>query len=450
VIAAGANAPSYVCLSPAIVLPPGSIGVALQHVDIQPWYTNTGASQTFSTAELTLSAGAVQGVPWTAPTGPRIWNGSIYYTVGTSPHECASNESYGSGCYQQETSFYQMFTTAPQADAALSGRSISMLAVGGGYNVLNNVPSVGYVTPPGTATAFAADDSEIVYTWPSGTPFAGAGGPTSFVVHSNGIVALASVAATLTPNQYRANVQAMLNSPVTAWWSWHDYNSAAAGSGLIKMHEAAGFVYVTWDNVESYPTATVNPSTLQFQFELASGNVHLVWPSITPLGLSVYGDSHVVGYSPGGQSFDPGPTDLTTFAALVLEASDMPPLSLSVSPRPALGATVSWTTTDPTSVGLGVNFVALSDLPPFSPAGFDLGVIGASGCVANIDLGQAVGELITNLGSPLPGMVVMRGIPTSAGLLGASLYAQSAWLDPAANPGGLITSNAVRSTIGSL
>src|SRR5690606_23892553 len=156
----------YVCLSPALVLPPGSIGIALRHVDIQPWYSNTGATQTFSTNELSLTSGAVQGVPWTPSTQPRIWNGSIHYATGAQPQSCASNDSYGLGCYQQETSFYQMFTTAAQAAAALNGRSITVLNTGSGYAVLNNLSGVAYVPPPGTATTWSADDDELNYAWP--------------------------------------------------------------------------------------------------------------------------------------------------------------------------------------------------------------------------------------------------------------------------------------------
>src|SRR5690606_32934492 len=182
------------------------------------------------------------------------------------------------------------------------------------------------------------------------------------------------------PNEYRANVSGLLHAAATAWWSWHDYNSAAAGSGPIKFHEAAGVVYVTWDNVESYPTAVVNPSTMQFQFELATGTVNYVWPAITSLGLSVYGDSHVVGYSPAGSSYDPGPTDLTTFTSLSLEPNDQAPLTLEATPRPALGSTVTYTTANPSVAGVGINLLSLADLGPLSPTGLDLVILGAPGC----------------------------------------------------------------------
>lgn len=446
VVAAGANQYSYVCLTPGIVLAPGSIGVALRHVDCQPWYTNQ-AIQTFTTAELSLQAGAVQGVPWGALTQPRIWNGRVHYAVGAVAHACASNDNYGSGCYQQQASCYQFFSNAPAAAAALSGRAITFLnnSPNPGYTV-NSAPSQPWVAPSGTATAFVADDAEYAWTWPSGTPF-GPGGPTTIYVHSNGIVSMAPQTGLL-PSSYRPNVPAFLAAGATAFWSWHDFVATAAGSGAIKLEEVAGVLYVTWDGVESY-AAAVNPSWLQFQLVLATGDVHVVWQSITAIGTSLYGDSHVIGFSPGGPNLDPGPFDVTTFTLLALGATDVPPLTLRASPRPALGNTLTWATTNPPTLGgIGLHFVSVSDLPPFSPLGLDLGVIGAPGCVANIDITQGAGNLISNLGGAFPGMDVQITLPLNLGLLGASIYSQSVWLDGAANPAGLVTSNAVRSTLG--
>ena len=455
--AAGANQPSYVCLTSGLVLQPGTIGVVLRHIECQPWYsvgngtTQPGGgapttNQTFSTPQLTLLAGAVQGVPWNAPTQPRVWNGSLHYAVGAVAHACAINTNYGPGCYQQQTSFFQMFSTSAEASLALSGRSLSLLNTNPGYTVLNNAPGVAFVPPSGTASAFAVDDGELNYAWPSATPF-GPGGPTSLFVHTNGIVSTASNAV-LTPNAYRANVAGCLNANATAWWSWHDYNPAAVGSGLIRMEEVAGVVYVTWDNVESYPTATVNPSRWQFQFDLASGNVNYVWVSITALGQSLYGDSHVIGYSPGGPSLALLPIDLTTFTSVSVGAVDLAPLTLTATTRPAIGSVVTYTTSNPTSVSLGINFLSVADLGPFSPAGLDLTFIGIPGCVANVDINQGIGNVIANLGLPFPGMAVAFPIPVNLGLVGQSVYSQSVWLDAAANAGGLLTSNAIRSLIG--
>lgn len=444
IVAAGANQYSYVCLSPGIVLPPGGRGVALRHVDCQPWYTNTPVTS-FSTAEMTLTGGAVQGVPWGALTQPRLWNGRIHYAIGAGPHACASNVKYGPGCYQQQTSFYQFFSDAPSAAAALSGRAISVLKTATGYTVVQS-PGHPWVTPTASAAVFVADDAEYAWSWPSATPFGGPGGQTTLYVHSNGIISL-SPQSGLTPSSYRPNVPAMLNAGATAWWSWHDYVATQAGSGPIKMEEIAGVLYITWDGVESY-AAAVNPSWLQFQCVLATGDVHIVWQSITPIGTSLYGDSHVIGFSPGGPSMDPGPTDLTTFAAIDLGPIDVPPLTLTTAPRPALGSTVTWSTTNATSAGLGVHFLSVSDLPPFSPGGLDLAGLGAPGCVANVDIGQGISNVISNLGAPFPGMDVSLTLPVDLGLLGASIYGQSVWLDPAANAGGMLTSNAVRSILG--
>jgi hypothetical protein len=456
--AAGANLPSYCCLSPGLVLPPGTTGIALRHVNVQPWYTQgngspipggggPGTNQTYSTAELTLLSGAVQNVPWNAPAAPRAWNGTIHYALGAALHACAKNEDYGpAGCYQQQASFYQFFSSAAAASAALSGRSISLINTNPGYIVVGNAPGVAFVAPSGAATTVPpVDDGEQTYAWPSATPFS-TSGATSFAVHSNGIVSLAGIGV-LTPSSYRPNVPGFLNAGADAWYCWHDYNPTAGGSGVIKGEEIAGVVYLTWDGVESYPSAVVNPSRWQFQFHLASGNVNYVWQTITALGDAAYGDSHLIGYSPAGSNLDPRGTDLATLSSLIVGTIDQAPLTLEVVGRPALNSTIDYTTSNvtPSAFPVGLLFLSLADLGPFSPAGFDLGVIGAGGCVANIDPNLA--PIQAAIFAP-GGLTFSLSIPYDVSYLGNLWYAQSIWLDATVNSFGMLTSNAIRQTVG--
>ena len=81
--------------------------------------------------------------------------------------------------------------------------------------------------------------------------------------------------------------------------------------------------------------------------------------------------------------------------------------------------------------------------------GIDLGIIGAPGCAAHVDITQAVGSVISNLGVPGLSMTFPFAIPGSTTLLGFQLFAQTVWLDAAANPLGILTSNGVRTTVGS-
>ncbi len=454
IVAAGANQPSHCCLTPGITLAPGSYGVALRHIDVQPYNTiGTGSplpggggpatNQTYGNAELTVLSGHVQNTPWIRGAAPRAWNGSIHYALGSVPHTCATNASYGLGCYQQQTSFYQFFSGAPAASAALTGRSISMVGTGSGYLVLNNQPGVAFVPPTGAALVLT-DDSEVNYAWPSGSPF-GAGGPTSLFVHSNGIVSVGGMTGLL-PNSYRANVPAFLSASSTAWFSWHDYNPAAGGSGPVRAEEAGGYVLITWDGVESYPTAVINPSTFQLQFQLSTGNVNYVWQSVTSIGQSANGDSHVIGYSPGGPSMDPQPTDLAIFTNVVLGSGDQPGLTLMVDAKPTLGATINYVTSNvtPSAFPVGVLFIALSDVPPFSPTGFDLGIIGAGGCVANVDVNVAPIQAVIFA----PGGLSVPLTINNPSFVGNVWYAQSIWLDATVNAFGMLTSNAVKQAVG--
>ncbi len=69
-------------------------------------------------------------------------------------------------------------------------------------------------------------------------------------------------------------------------------------------------------------------------------------------------------------------------------------------------------------------------------------------CAAHADIGQGIGNIISNLGSPFPGMSVSLPIPAAPPLLGVQLFGQSVWLDPVANAFGALVSNGLRTTIG--
>ena len=75
---------------------------------------------------------------------------------------------------------------------------------------------------------------------------------------------------------------------------------------------------------------------------------------------------------------------------------------------------------------------------------------GSTSSVANVDINQGIGQLITNLGPPLPSLTVPFQVPAGPlSIVGLSFYCQSAWLDATQNPGGMLTSNALRLRVGS-
>jgi hypothetical protein len=451
VTAAGQVTPVRVGLMPGIVLQPGTYGIGVRYRGVRAEFLQgTGANQTFSTAELTLTAGSVQALAFTsAAATPFVWLGRIHYAVGNVAHAAAAHTSFGTGCNAVHGSFYQRFACSTTAAAALNGRSISLVPTGNGYVV---VPGTGvtFVAPTAAAGALPAnDDGETMVALTNPLPIPG-GSTQQLFVHTNGYVSVASNTAPL-PNNFTPFVPGLLGAPATAWWSWHDYNAAEAGSGTIKFEEVGSLVLITWQDVESWPavqgtTPVVNRSTWQFQFDTATGIVNYVWQTITPQGTSVDGDEHVVGYSPGGPSPDNGPIDITTLTSVALTQPEVLPLRLAATGLPTLGNPVNYVTSNETGQNLGLFFFCTQAIP--SP-GFDLTVLGMPGCAAHVDIATGVGNVISNLGLPGSSMTVTLPIPaTPASLLGAEFVGQSVWLDPTANAFGATTSNGLRTRLG--
>lgn len=448
VTAVGQITPTTVGLTPGIVLQPGSYGIAVHYVGVRAAFAlGNGTNQNFSNTEMSFVGGATQALAFgSAVFSPYIWYGRIHYALGNVPHQTASNTPYGAGCYDVNGSFYQRFTCAGPASTGLQGRALTLFFAGNGYVVAPGT-GISYIPPTAAAVALPTnDDGETMVALTNS--FVHPGGFTQQLwVHTNGYVSVASN-PTMTPNNFTPFVPGLLDAAQMAWYSWHDYNTAEPGSGTIKFEEVGAMVFVTWQDVESWPgvTATgqvVNRSTLQFQFDTSTGNVHYVWQTITPIGTALDSDEHVIGFSPAGPSPDLGPIDIATLTAVTLTTPEVRALRVSASPSPTLGATVDYTTSNEPSPNLGLFF-----LSPVSLPGIDLGVIGMPGCLANIDIGAGVGNLITNLGAPFPSMTYSLTIPSVTTLLGLQLFGQSIWLEPTANPFGALTSNGVRSTIG--
>lgn len=329
------------------------------------------------------------------------------YSIGTT---CAAafHAGYGSGCYDvARESFYQYFATAAAAAAALNGQSMTLTPTANGYAAAWGGGS--YVPPGGGAIALAGNDDDQAAVTPSiPLPIPG-GSAATLYVHTNGYVSTAPGNdavldnATWNPPTFSdySPTAGFRNAPATAFWSWHDYVSSS-GLGRIKRHEAVvgadTVLYVTWDGVESYPPATVNPSTFQFQFNLTTGVVTYVWQSLTAIGTGgnpFLPEGHLIGYSPGGASIDPGSIDLAT-ALPLSTAPDQRALALSAAPAPVFtlggpSVPITWTATGiPDAAppfGVGVALLLFSTAP--LPAGVDLGFLGMPNCrmyVASLDV----------------------------------------------------------------
>lgn len=440
------NVPSVVFTAGAVITP-GTYGVAVRYNNVDClFYLGNGTNQTFANADLSVTCGATQSGAFTVtPFSPYVLFGTLYYGLGAVAHNAASKADYGAGCNASSGSYYQRFLSASATAAALNGRALTHTFTGTGYVV---APSVGitYIAPSASAVALPANNNlQTAITLPSAFSFPG-GSTTQLHVSTNGYVTDVPMQAPPGALSYLPHEYGLLNGAATMWAvAFHDYNSAEVGSGLVKWEQVGNLIVVTWDGVESYPAPLLNPSVLQAQFDLVTGEVHYVWVTMDAVGGSPYHDQTVIGFSPGGPSPDVGPIDATTLTSLLLTTPEVLPLTLAASTPPVLGTTVDLTTSNEVGTNLGINFLSLTAIPA---PGFDLGVIGAPGCRALVDTNVGVGNLIANLGAPLPGMVSSLPLPATAALAGTVVVSQSVWLDPTANAFGITASNATRLTLG--
>ncbi|MBL8732369.1 MAG: hypothetical protein JNN13_08370 [Planctomycetes bacterium] len=445
-----------------LVLQPGTYGCAVRYGNVANlFYAVPTLPNTFSTAELSVTGGAIQYNAFVStPSGPAgtylgwNWYGSIYYAVGAVPHSCAETATYGNGCVERFGSIFEEYTSAAAATTALNGRSLSYVPNGiGAYDVVPGIAAYGYVAPSGAALQIAAsDDGEA--TQPLTIPFVYPGGiATELYICSNGYVSLGGSNLTLSGPNWVPEPPPFLNATNTAWWIWHDLNPTETGSGFIWFEEDAGTaqIRVTWLNVESYPDTAANPSTFQMVFDPITGIVTLNFVALDTVGGSQYlqGDDWLVGYSPAGASPNPGMTDLAALMTAVnppvsLPPSEVFPLALAASAKPMIGTTIDLETTNGTGLSLGINFIGTVQVNP----GIDLVFLGAPGCFALMDINSGTSNVISNLGVPGLSMNISLPIPNVQTLAGAVVYSQSIWLDATANALGIITSNGVSLKVG--
>lgn len=443
----------------ALVLVPGSYGCAIRYSGVGNLFCATpSATNTVANQELTLSGGAVQYNAFTSPPAAPgggysgwSWSGEIHYGVGAVPHACAEVTPFGAGCGERHASFYHRFATAGAAANALNGRGLSLVPNSSGAYLVLGVPINAYAPPTAAALQVAAgNDGESMQQLSTPLPYPG--GTTSHLfIHANGFVSVGPNHV-LPSFNWLPTPSSFLNASHTGWWIWHDLNPAEPGSGSIWYEDDpnSGLVYVTWLDVESAPNGVANPSTFQMIFQPSTGIVTMHFIAIDAIGGGVPNDSWLIGYSPGGASHDPGPTDLHallngTAPAIDLAAQDVSALALQASGKPRLGSAVTLRTSNHQGVSSG--FVLLTTTA--APSALELVAMGAPGCWAWIDLVSSATVWLSNAAGPA-GMDVALAIPSSAGLLGMSIYGQSAWLDATANVLGLVTSNALRLKVGSL
>lgn len=274
----------------------------------------------------------------------------------------ASNTTLGEGCVKQFGSFYEGFAASSSFD--LANTALTMFPSGAGYVVTNTgsfLPVGSTSTPVNLALT---DDSEVVVPFTVGSfP-----GWTGVAVGSNGYVSKAAgnpITLSSTPATHLNNAQ--------EWFvlGCHDFNPAAAGSGLVKMEETAAVTVITWDGV--YDFGGTSASTMQLQL-YANGSVTMAWGT-----MSAAGNGFFTGYSPSGPNLDPGTTDISAVlgtGTITLAVPEIAPLTLTATNRPVQLATGpnTWNlvvSNIPATTTIGIDIFGLSDpaIPDLSPFG---------------------------------------------------------------------------------
>lgn len=380
-----------------------------------------------------------------------------FQTAVALPCAVGSHTARGAGCYAD--SFHQRFEDAAAASAALQGHALALQPTANGYTVQwEAFGAWQFAAPVGAVDLPRSDDGQVLLDLAANAlpnlPLPG-GSTSTLWIHMNGIVATSGAGidggAWNTPANDWTPTTAFLDAPETAFWAWHDWDPSDTTGGPVRWHYDAGSsrLFVTWDGVEnrSAPTA-VNPGTFQFQFHLVTGVVRFVWLDVDSDTSSPFGSAHLIGWSPAGESTDPGQLPLASVGTTTVLGRDG--LQLDAAPPPVSGGAgsnaIDYTIrhlpdyAPPANVRVGILFFAASPAP-----GLDLAAVGAPGCHVWLG-GLDVALPVVALGSEMQSLSVAFPPPLPAG---TTFHAQAIALFPAATlPGGLnafgmLTSNAI-------
>lgn len=349
----------------------------------------------------------------------------------------ASSKTYGVGCYTKSRTFYEQFAGSAND---LGGKTVSLAMSGGAYSG-STAPGASVVAPVSPALTLGDDVVSTAIALPFTFDYPG-GSTTQVFVDSNGSVLLSGTAASSIGGSAAAFVASTVArlSP-----SMQDLDPSVVGGVFAEADPAnpTSVFLITWQGVPCFNTVS-SGLTSTFQVALidngSNDSVEFRYGTLTN-DSSSNGGVAVTGFTTGVGAIDVGGVDLTAgpFSA---SAVDQLALALSVAPRPILGSSINFTTSNIPLSGISLVLISAGQLLP----GFDLGIIGMPGCNANIVLPEF--QSFLNIGGP--SFVMPASVPNDPLLLGVSVYAQAGALDPTANAFGAVASNGVALKIGSL
>jgi hypothetical protein len=425
VVGAGAGVPTTVPITLAVPINPGEIqAFYVTTTNGTLAYTNgTAAGALFaSNSDIEFFEGSGVAYPFTANFIPRVFNGNIYYSIGSG--SAASNQAYGLACGGSavgDGTFYEQYDAANPVDIANTSYTLNW---SGNEYVVTPGASAFYL--PTSANIGLGDDVVVTVAMPFPLPTP-AGVLNNIFLGSNGYIGFQSGL----PGDFTESVAELLSQQMRLAFFWDDLEPNASGSVTTEL-DGSGIFHITFTDVPEWGTTNLN--TIQISLS-PSGTIELKYGSI---GSS----TGIVGFSTGNGATDPGATDLTSALPLVVTTGVfVPNLTLAGATRPVTGTNWDLVTN-------GIDAVSPASITFFGDrlaAGVALPTIGinAPGCEANISnlFGNLAG---VNVGGS---STVSIPVPNVPALVGAQLSAQSLGLS-LSNPANIVVSNGVEGTVG--
>lgn len=344
----------------------------------------------------------------------------------------AKSVAFGAGCYSRAESFYESFPAAPTLHAFdLSMSTLHMARNANGYDVTWVSGPPAWFAPLGTDLGLGDDSHYTAPPLPFTISYPG-GSTNQLIVGSNGYVFLQPSSVT---GPYYGYTAGLLSDAPRLAAMWGDQDPATGtGAGTVKydVDVATQRVYVTWEGIQQWNAPGV-VSTFQIAIA-ANGDVDYRYQTC------IHQAQTLAGWSPGGNSQDPGSIDLSTATPFSTGSPFATPPRHTADHRPLLGTSVTLTTDNlPASSLLGLTVVGFTEYSP----GIELSSIGMPGCYLFVAL-----DLLYPFFPVAQSGNLTIAVPNQASLIGFPLHSQGTAWDFTANPFGMLTSNAMTLVVG--